>query len=127
QHDVVLGDAADALVDDVDAHLWVLDLRKLRDRRLDRADHVALEHEVEVANRAGLELLEQVLDRHAARRLRELLASQPFAAHVREVPRTSFVLDDTAELAGGRRLVEAEDLDWVSGTCLFDLVPAEIV
>ena len=46
--------AADALVDDVDAHLGVLDLRELGDGRLDRADHVALEHEVEVLDRALL-------------------------------------------------------------------------
>ena len=39
--DVVLGDAADAGVDHVDAHLGVLDLRQLADDRLDRALHVA--------------------------------------------------------------------------------------
>ena len=39
--DVVLGDAADALVDDVDAHLGVLDLLELGDGGLDRAVHVA--------------------------------------------------------------------------------------
>ena len=50
--DVVLGDPADALVDDVHAHLGVLDLLQLGDGRLDRADDVALEDEVEVLDAA---------------------------------------------------------------------------
>ena len=47
----------------VDAHLGVLDLRELRDRRLDRADDVALEDEVEVLDRALLHRGEEVLER----------------------------------------------------------------
>src|SRR4029453_2214685 len=43
KHDVILGDPADALVDDVDAHFGVLDLAQLRDSSLDRADDVALD------------------------------------------------------------------------------------
>jgi hypothetical protein len=54
EHDVVLGDPAHALVDHVHAHLGVLDLGQLRDRRLDRAVHVALEHEVQVLDGALL-------------------------------------------------------------------------
>ena len=41
EHDVVLGDAADAGVDDVHAHLRVLDLLELGDGGLDRPVHVA--------------------------------------------------------------------------------------
>ena len=53
-----------------------------------------------------------VLERDAAARLlRERLAAQALAALLREVAGAAVVLDDAAELAGRRRLVEAEDLD----------------
>ena len=64
--DVVLRDAADARVDHVDAHLGMLDLAELAEQRLDRALHVALEHDVEVLDGAGLHLLEERLERDAA-------------------------------------------------------------
>jgi hypothetical protein len=84
QVDVVLRDPADARVDDVDADLGMLDLRQLADDRLDRALDVALEDDVEVCDTAGLELLEERLERGAAARLaRERLALQPLAALVR--------------------------------------------
>ena len=114
-------------MDDVDAHLRVLNLGELRDRGLDRSDHVALEHKVEVADRTGLHLLEQVLNRHPARGLRELLAAQTFAARIREIARSTLVLDDATKLTGGRRLVEAEDLDRLSRPRLLHLVAAEVV
>src|SRR2546423_5353025 len=99
----------------------MLDLCQLRDGRLDGADDVALEDEVEVAHRAGLQLLEQPLDRHAARRLCELLTAQPLAARIGDVSCAPFVLDDTAKLARGRRMVEAEDLDRVPRSGLLHL------
>ena len=114
--DVVLGDPADARVDDVHAHLGVLDLLELAEERLDRALDVALEDDVEVLHLAGLQVVVQRLERHAApRALRELLAAEPLRAHVREVLRLALVLDDADELARGRRVVEAEDLDRVAG------------
>src|SRR5581483_1530527 len=78
-----------------------------------RALHVALEHDVEVLHAAGLDLLEERLERHAAARrlLRKRLAPQALAALVCEIACAALVVDDTAQLAGGRRLVEAEDLD----------------
>ena len=113
--DVVLGDPADALVDDVDPHLGVLDLRQLADDRLDRALDVALDDEVEVLDLAGLQLLEQVLERDARGRPdRELLAAQALGALLREIAGVAVVLDHPGELAGRRRLVEAEDLDRVA-------------
>ena len=66
EHDVVLGDRAHALVDHVHAHLGVLDLGELGDRGLDGADDVALEDEVQVLDRAFLELREERLERNAA-------------------------------------------------------------
>ena len=116
--DVVLGDAADAGVDHVDAHLGVLDLRELADDRLDRALHVALEDDVQVLDAAGLHLLEQVLERDAAAGcFASCLAAQALAALVRELAGAAVVLDDARELAGVRRLVEAEDLDRVARAC----------
>ena len=55
--DVVLGDAAHTRVDDVDAHLRVLDLLELADECLDRALHVALQHDIQVLNLAGLQVV----------------------------------------------------------------------
>ena len=92
---------------------WIL--RELADDRLDRALHVALDDEIEVADLAGLHLLEQVLERDARRPLlRELLAAEPLGALLREVARGALVLDDARKLAGGRRTVEAEDLDRIA-------------
>jgi len=83
----------------------MLDLLELRFRGLDRADNVALQDEVEIADGAGLHLLEQALQRDAARTLlRALLAAHALAAHVREVLRLALVLDDARYLARGRRL-----------------------
>ena len=63
----------------------------------------------------------------AARALGELLAPEPFGADVREVLCLPLVLDDPDELAGGRRVVEAEDLDRVARLRLLDLLPAVVV
>ena len=127
QVDVVLGDAADAGVDHVDAHLGVVDLLQLADDRLDGALHVALEDDVQVGDAARLHLLEQLVERHApARLLGERLAAQPLPALLREIARAAVVLDHTAELAGRRRPVEAEDLDRVAGAGVLDLL-AEVV
>src|SRR4051794_36002992 len=129
EHDVALRDPAHALVDDVHAHLGVLDLRELADRRLDGAADVALDHEVQVLDRAGLHLLEEALERRAALAglLRELLAAQPLAAYLREMARLALVLDHARELAGGRRFVEAEDLDRVARPGLLHLLAAVVV
>src|SRR5262249_28614505 len=59
--------------------------------------------------------------------LRELLAAEPLGALVREVTRRALVLDDAAELARGRRLVEAEDLDRVARTGILQLLALVVV
>jgi hypothetical protein len=105
----------------------VLDLRELGDCGLDGADDVALQHEVEVAHGTRLHLLEQVLDRDATRGLRELLAAQSLAARIRKVACTTLVLDDAAELARRRRLVESQNLDRIAGPRLLHLLAAEVV
>ena len=112
EHDVALGDRADALVDHVDTHLGVVDLGELGDGRLDRAADVALEDQVQILDGAFAQLREERLERDAAlRALRELLGAEPLAAPLRERPRLALVLDHARELARGRRRVEAEDLD----------------
>ena len=126
--DVVLRDPADARVDDVDAHLRVLDLLELAEERLDRALDVALQDDVQVLHLACLEVVVQRLERDApARALRELLAAQPLRAHVREVLRLALVLDDADELARSGWMVEAEHLDGLAGLRLRDLLAAVVV
>ena len=106
----------------------VLDLPELADDRLDGALHVALDDDVQVLHLAGLQVLEQVLERDARRRPgRELLAAQPLGALLRELAGLAVGLDDAAELAGGRRLVEAEDLDRVARLRLLELVALVVV
>ena len=62
--------------------------------------------------RAGLDLREELLERDALlRAARELLGAHALAAKRGELARLPVVLDDVGELAGARRLVEAEDLD----------------
>ena len=118
---------ADSLMDHVDAHFGVLDLSELRDCRLDRPDDVALQDEVQVLDRPGLHLLVEPLDRDATRALRELFAPQALAARVRKLTGAPLVLDHASQLAGRRRLVEAEDLDRVSRPGVLHLVAAEVV
>ena len=124
--DVVL-DPADALVDDADAHLGVLDLLQLGDRRLDRALHVALENEVRVLDGAGLQLRSCSSDGPPPRGRRQLLPPEPLTAHLRTLTRVALVLDDATELARGRRVVEPEDLDGLARLGLLDLLAAEVV
>src|SRR5262249_33685275 len=124
---VVLGDPADALVDDGDAHLGVLDLRELADGRLDGALHVALEDEAQLLDGALLHLGEERFERRAARALRELLAAEPLGAGLREVARLPLVLDHAPDLTGRRRLVEADDLDRIARLRLLQLLPAIVV
>jgi hypothetical protein len=68
-----------------------------------------------------------MLDRDAARGLGELLAAQPLSACARKLAGPTLVLDDPAELAGGRRLVETEDLDRLARPRFLHLVSAEVV
>ena len=80
------------------------------------------------ATRAGLQLLEERLERHAAAGLlRERLAAQTLPALVRELARAALLLDDAPHLACGRGLVEAEDLDRLARVRLLDAFPAVVV
>ncbi len=126
--DVVLGDPADAGVDDVDPNLRMVDLAELAEQRLDRSLHVALEDDVEILDDTLLHLREQALERDAALgALGELLAAKALGPLLREILRLPLVLDDPRELARGRRPVEAEDLDGVARTRLLHLLARVVV
>src|SRR5439155_10992344 len=125
--DVVLRDPADALVDDADADLWVLDLRELADGGLQRALDVALQDEPQLLDCPLLHLREERLERRATRSLGELLAAQPLGSRLREVSRLALVLDHARDLAGGRRTVEADDLDRVAGLRVLELLAAVVL
>ena len=115
-------------MDDVHAHLGVLDLLELAEERLDRALDVALEDDVQVLHLAGLEVVVQRLERDAPpRALRELLAAEPLCAHVRQMLRLALVLDDADELAGGGRMVEPEHLDGLARPRVLHLLAAVVV
>ena len=99
-----------------------------RDRRLDGARDVALEHEVEVLDAALLQGGEEGLQRDAALdALRELLGAEALRAKLREMTGLALVLDDAADLSGGRRVVEAEDLDRVARTGVLELLAPIVV
>ena len=126
EHDVVLGDSARGRVDDGHAHLCVLDLLELGERGLDRAGDVGLEDDVEVLN-AFLHALEEDVERDRLRALGELLPAQALAAGLRVLARLALVLDDARVLAGGRRLVEADDLDRIARPGVLELLAVEVV
>ena len=106
----------------------MLDLAQLGDDRLDRALHVALDDDVQVLHASGLHLLEQLVERDtAAALLGHRLAPQALTALLRELAGAPLVLDDAAELAGGRRTVEAEDLDGLARARLLDALTEIVV
>src|SRR5207302_5954383 len=92
QVDVALSDAADARVDDADAHLGVLDLLDLADRGLDGALDVGLDDQAELLDLSFLHLFEQALERDAPRTGGELLTAEPLVAHLCQVSRLPLVL-----------------------------------
>src|SRR4051794_27211773 len=106
----------------------MLDLVELAHDRLDGALHVPLEHDVEVGDAAGLQLLEQLVERDATagRLLRQGLAPQPRAPLLGELAR-AVVLDDARHLTGLRWMIEAENLDRVARAGLLELLAAVVV
>src|SRR4029077_8912063 len=89
---------------------------------------VALDDEVEILNLAGLELIEQALEGDARRGAdREPLAAQTFRALLREITCVPVGFDHPGELAGRRRLVEAEDLDRIARLRVLELLALVVV
>ena len=78
------------------------DLLELADGRLDRADHVALEHEVEILRLALLEPVEDVLEAHPPPRLPRLSVRRSRSPRVCAEWGGALVLDDArARVAAG--------------------------
>ena len=111
EHDVRGDDAADARVDHLHRDLVVVDLSDLVDGGLDRALHVGLDDQGELLDGALLHLREQVLEADRLAALGEHLGALALRALLGGLAGDAVVLDDAAQLAGRRRLVEAEDLD----------------
>ena len=104
-------------MDDTNGDLFALDLVELGDSGLDGALHVALDDEVEVAHLAVGDLLEEVLERNRLlAATRQFLGTQTRGALLGEVTGVALRVDDTADLAGRRWLVEADDLDRIGRT-----------
>ena len=117
EHDIGFGDTADARVDDTNGDLFALDLVELGDCSLDGALHVALDDEVEVANLAVGDLLEEVLERNRLlAATRQFLGTQTRGAPLGEVTSVALRVDDAANLTGRRWLIEADDLDRIGRT-----------
>src|SRR4029453_3639531 len=128
EHDVALRDRADASVDDIDRHLGMLDLRELADDGLDGALDVALDDDVELLDAAFAHAGEEVFERDALLRAPgELLGAHSLGAQPGEMAGLALVLDDARVLAGGRRLVETQDLDRGPPPRLSSLLAAVVV
>jgi hypothetical protein len=125
QRDVVLGDRADAAVDDPQRHLVAhLDLEQRVLHGLDRAGHVALEDEVELGVLALLEALEQRLEGRAAAGLGQrgvALARLPLLG---DLPRDAVLADDEEVVTGTGHVGEAQHLHGLAGAGLGDVLAA---
>ena len=88
---------------------WIF--AELVHRGLDRALHVGLDDQGELLDGALLHLREEILEADGLAALGEHLGALALGALLGGLAGDAVVLDDAAELAGRRRLVEAEDLD----------------
>ena len=101
QHDVVVGDVAGALEQDVEADLLLVELLQRVGDGAQRAGHVRLEDDPQLLGLAGLDLAVQVLERRAAAAVAGLVGGFELA---RLDERAGFLLvaDDAQDVAGGR-------------------------
>src|SRR4051812_43183986 len=128
QHDVVLGDAADALADERHLDLLLRQPSDLVGKRLQRARDVGLDDQRQLGQvallSAGEDVLQRKLDALAAG---ERLGLQAVGAIAGEGARLALVRDDAHVLAGLGNAVEAEQLDRLARRGLLDALPAEVV
>src|SRR5664280_2178500 len=111
QRDVVLGDGADAAVDDSQAHLVAdLDLEQRILDRLHRSGDVALEDEVELVGLPLLELLEQRLQRRSTTAHGQLGVALPGLALLGDLPGHAVLRYDEQIVTRARHRGEAEHL-----------------
>ena len=103
-------------VDDVHAHLGVLDLLRARETAASTEPSTSPLRTRLRSWTAPSCICEKSVSSETPRfgRCASCSRAQALAAHLRELARLALVLDDARELAGRRRLVEAEDLDRVA-------------
>ena len=122
---VVLGDPADAAVDEAQLHVVALELAQALGDRLQRALDVGLEHQVEGGRLAPLDLLEEVLELGpGGRRGHRQVPGQAEALlpGLADGPGRRLVRGHPELVAGRGRLGEAEHLHRRRGQRLLDLV-----
>jgi hypothetical protein len=125
QRDVVLGDRADAAVDDPQRDLGVdLDLEQGVLDRLDGTADVALEDEVELGVLTLLEAVEQRLEGRPATALRQRGVALPGRAALGDLAGDAVLVDDEEVVAGAGDPGEAEDLHGLARARLGDVLAA---
>ncbi len=121
QRHVGFVDAADAGMDDPRGDFLGAELVERADDRLDRALHVALDHQRELLAARGLELGHHLLERAAqsgrARDQHLALLPRPVRRHFAGTP---LGVHHPEPIAGFRRAAEAEHLDRGGRACGFD-------
>ena len=113
QHDVVVGDVAGALVEDVDPDLVLVELLEGVGDRAERARHVGLEDDPQLLGLAGLDLAVEVLERRPAAALAALRGGLGLAG-LDHRPGGLLVGDDAQDVARLRHGRQAEDDDRAS-------------
>src|SRR5439155_5876700 len=122
QH-VRFGDLAHRLADDAHLDLARAQLAQRLGERLDRAVHVALEDDLELAHRTLRDLRVDLGERDGLRGPELLLAVERLAA-CRDLARVALVIVGLEQVARGRRAVPAQHLDRRRGSgLLHDLAP----
>src|SRR4051794_11398242 len=128
QHDVVLGDAADALADERHLDLLLRQAGDLVGQRLERAGDVGLDDQRQLGQIALLGAGEDVLERQLdALPAGQGLGLQAVRAVTGDRTRLALVGDDSHGLAGLRDAVEAQDLDRLPRRRFLDALAAVVV
>ena len=121
QHDVRLGDGADARVDDLDLDLFVAQLLQLAPNGLHGALHVGLDDDVQVLHLALRDLVHEVVQRDGL--LRQPLGLRLGDALLRDGPGGLLVRRHAEDVAGLRHGIKAKHADRRGGARRLQLAP----
>src|SRR4051794_10661079 len=119
KHDVVVGDVAGALVEDVDPDLLLVELLERVADRTERSRHVGLEDDPELLRLTRLDLAVEVLERCATARVAGLRRRRRTAL-LDHRPGFLLVADDAEDVARLGHLGQTEDDDGARGPRLRD-------
>ena len=122
QHDVVVGDVAGALVEDVEPDLLLVELLERVGDRAERAGHVGLEDDPQLLGLAGLDLRVEVLERGPTAPLPALGGVGGLAA-LDHRPGFLVVADDAQDVAGRRDLGRPRTTTALDGPALVTRLP----